>query len=79
MMTSGAPAPVPGEFLSYQAMVTKSSVYLSWESCSRQDPYAREEEEGTWFCTLDHLMWGLSAGILETFLLFIKWQFWDNV
>lgn len=46
LMMSGAPAPVPGEFLSHQAMVTKGSVYLSWESCCRQDPYAGEEGGG---------------------------------
>lgn len=28
-LTSGAPAPIPGEFLGHQAMVAKGSVYLS--------------------------------------------------
>ena len=46
IMTSGAPAPAPGEFLSHWATVRKGSLYLSWESCSRQEPYAAEEEEG---------------------------------
>lgn len=44
---SRAPAPVPGEFLSHQAMVAKGSVYLSWEICSKQDSYSGEEEGGS--------------------------------
>lgn len=44
LLKSGTPVPVPGEFLGHQAMVTKGSVCLSWESCSRQDPSAGEEE-----------------------------------
>lgn len=35
----------------------------------------RKSRRGAWFCRLDHCVGGQSAGVFETFLLFIMWQF----